>query len=183
MLVLDNYTLEYSAKRKTSVSISFGDNGHITVKAPINFTTDTINSILEKNVARLWHLKQKNKHKIYLTADMFNTDFKKFEAINLLKKRFETIAKQAKKFNLITSKAVKFSLMKSRWGACKSTGQISLNLFLGLLPQHLIDAVIAHEFCHLAEMNHSQRFYNLLSKLYPQYKECDIELKQYILKK
>lgn len=47
----------------------------------------------------------------------------------------------------------------SRWGSCSSRGNLNFSLYLMLLPKALIDYVICHELAHLAELNHSPRFW------------------------
>ena len=57
--------------------------------------------------------------------------------------------------------------MKRTWGNCSSKGVIKLNTHLIKAPLAVIDSVIAHELCHLEEMNHGKGFYSLLEQLNP----------------
>lgn len=61
--------------------------------------------------------------------------------------------------------------MESRWGSCTSEGKVLLNLRLIQVPKLYIDYVITHELCHLKEHNHSQRFYDLLNRVLPDWRE------------
>ncbi len=56
---------------------------------------------------------------------------------------------------------------KSRWGSCSSSGNLSFSWRLVLAPDAVIDYVVAHEVAHLAEMNHSARFWRLVATLVP----------------
>lgn len=61
--------------------------------------------------------------------------------------------------------------MKSRWGSCSSKGNISMNTKLIKSPVICIEYVMAHELCHLIEMNHSKNYYALLNEFMPDWKE------------
>jgi len=66
---------------------------------------------------------------------------------------------------------LKLRKMKRTWGNCSSKGVIKLNTHLVKAPLQLVDAVIAHELCHLREMNHGRAFYALLQDLNPNWRE------------
>jgi len=66
---------------------------------------------------------------------------------------------------------LKLRRMKRTWGNCSSSGAIKLNTHLIKAPLPVLDSVIAHELCHLEEMNHSRAFYALLGRLNPDWRE------------
>lgn len=61
--------------------------------------------------------------------------------------------------------------MSTRWGSCSPKGQITLNVKLIKVPKSYIDYVIFHELCHLAEPNHTPRFYEHLDRVLPDWQE------------
>lgn len=69
--------------------------------------------------------------------------------------------------------------MKRRWGSCSRRGIVTLNSELIRLPQTLIDYVIVHELCHLYEFNHGPRFYRLLERAMPDWRQREAMLKQF----
>jgi len=69
-------------------------------------------------------------------------------------------------------------LMEKRWGSCTPAGKILLNLKLIQVPKEYIDYVIMHELCHLKEHNHSSRFYTLLDRVMPNWRELRRQLNQ-----
>jgi predicted metal-dependent hydrolase len=66
--------------------------------------------------------------------------------------------------------------MKTQWGSCSPSGRILLNLHLVKAPRECIDYVILHELCHLAEHNHSKRFYQLMKRVMPKWEATKFRL-------
>ena len=68
---------------------------------------------------------------------------------------------------------------KGRWGACNSRGSISFNFRVVMLPPAVIDYVIVHELCHLIEMNHSKKFWDLVNSFLPNTNSLKQKIKEY----
>jgi predicted metal-dependent hydrolase len=95
---------------------------------------------------------------------LFKTAIKKFESENF------------------TPEGLVIRSMKRRWGSCSNKGLVTLSTELIKLPDPYIEYVIVHELCHLKHHNHSTRYYELLSELYPEWKTVRKELRKYIIR-
>ena len=58
---------------------------------------------------------------------------------------------------------------RGRWGSCTAAGDLMFSWRLVLAPRAVLDYVAAHEVGHLAEMNHSPRFWAVVAGLCPDY--------------
>lgn len=59
---------------------------------------------------------------------------------------------------------------KTRWGSCSQKGNLNFNWRLIHAPEAVRDYVVIHELCHLTQMNHSQKFWQEVSRFCPDYK-------------
>jgi predicted metal-dependent hydrolase len=66
----------------------------------------------------------------------------------------------------------------SRWGSCSSKGNLNFNYKIVLLPERLADYIIVHELCHLKEFNHSQKFWDQVARVIPDYEARRAELRK-----
>ena len=67
---------------------------------------------------------------------------------------------------------------KSRWGSCSRRGTISLNWGLIQTPVFVRDYIILHEIAHRRQMNHSDKFWQEVERLCPDYLLAEKWLKQ-----
>jgi predicted metal-dependent hydrolase len=67
----------------------------------------------------------------------------------------------------------------SRWGSCSRQGTLSFCYRLVMAPPHVVDAVVAHELCHLRHLNHGKGFHALLDRVCPWSREADAWLREH----
>ena len=68
---------------------------------------------------------------------------------------------------------------RTRWGSCSSKDNISLNMKLLHLPNHLIDYILLHELVHTRVKNHSEDFWDELETVVPNARTIDKQLREY----
>jgi len=91
------------------------------------------------------------------------------------------ITESAHKFGLaygVNLKRISIRNQKTRWGSCSKLGNLNFNYKIIFLPKELQDYIIVHEICHLIEFNHSKRFWNEVSRTFPNYRELRKELRK-----
>jgi len=89
------------------------------------------------------------------------TNVYRVEAHLILPDKLDTLATQyGFKYNNVTIRN-----NKRNWGSCSSQNNISLNLQLMKLPDHLIDYVLLHELVHTEIKDHSTNFWNRLNQI------------------
>jgi predicted metal-dependent hydrolase len=60
---------------------------------------------------------------------------------------------------------------RTRWASCSTSGRMSFNWRLLLAPERVLEYVVWHEVCHLEILDHSPRFWALLERRWPSYRE------------
>jgi predicted metal-dependent hydrolase len=61
---------------------------------------------------------------------------------------------------------------RSRWGSCSSAGDLMYSWRLVMAPPQVLEYVAAHEVAHLQHMDHSDRFWGVVDRLFPNHKAC-----------
>ncbi|MFA6601602.1 MAG: SprT family zinc-dependent metalloprotease [Candidatus Paceibacterota bacterium] len=120
-----------------------------------------------KNPPAVWNVKPANGwRKDYLA--------KKSAALKLVK---EKLAHFGNIYNSTRSDCYHFKWGKisirnqsSRWGSCSAKGNLNFSYRIIYLPPRLQDYIIVHELCHLAEFNHSKKFWELVGREVGDYK-------------
>ena len=72
----------------------------------------------------------------------------------------------------VSIKKISIGNHKTQWGSCTPEGRLSFNWRLLLGPTWVAEYVVAHEVAHLVHHNHSQRYWALVAKMYPEYQKA-----------
>lgn len=119
----------------------------------------------------------KSVNQIYLNILKNDTRKEKEQLINEFyrKELYQVIKPIVKKWEPIMQVEVyeaRIKNMKTLWGSCNIKAQrIWLNLQLAKYDKQCIEYVIVHEMVHLHERLHNKRFYRLMDKYLPDWKE------------
>jgi predicted metal-dependent hydrolase len=68
----------------------------------------------------------------------------------------------------VRAKQIRITDTTSRWGSCSTTRTLSFSWRIIMAPPEVLDYLAAHEVAHLREMNHSDRFWNLVRDICPE---------------
>ena len=153
-----------------------------------NIKNNALFNLLDKEI--IIQIKVGNKRDIKVHNNICFFTFKEHDNSKQLKDFFIAWLKQyaLKKFeerinvyckkNQFVFRKIALSNAKTKWGTCNSKTDIRLNWRLIQAPLNIIDYVICHELCHLKYMNHSKEYWNLVGKVFPQYKQAESYLKE-----
>lgn len=61
---------------------------------------------------------------------------------------------------------------KTRWGSCSQRKNLNFNWRLVMAPLPVIDYIVAHELLHLIQPDHSKKFWSLVERACPDYRDC-----------
>ena len=171
-IMLHNKEVEYSirrSKRARRLRIAVYPNASVVVTVPRIFI-GSIDSFLKQKAD--WVLKKI----IFFNnlEDALKIVGGKDEYIKNKKEAHEIVTRQVEKINKFYNfsyNKIAIRNQKTRWGSCSTKRNLNFNYKLMFLPEDLAEYIVAHELCHLKEFNHSYKFWNLVAKTIPDYKE------------
>lgn len=165
-----------SSRRTLGMEIK---DGELVIRAPYFAPKREIERFARNNYS--WIEKQLLK-KEKLQQKMEGVEPLSKEEINALMKEAKQVippraAYYAEKIG-VTYGRISIRCQKTRWGSCSAKGDLNFNCLLMLAPPEAMDSVIVHELCHRKEMNHSNRFYSEVLRVFPEYNKWNRWLKE-----
>lgn len=197
------YNVKIIYKNIKNTYIRVDNNNEILVTTNKNTKETDILNLIDKNIAsilKMFERKKKTNKENYYLGKKYNiiyvdTEFSMIEDYIYVKDKKtldkwyseETKKIYKERLDIIYNRFIekipypnlKIRKMKTRWGVCnRKSKTITLNYNLIYYDIKCLDYVITHELSHFIEFNHSKKFWDVVYKYYPNYKEARKELKE-----
>lgn len=170
------YTLKVSLRAKR-LRLAIYCNGDLVVTQPRFIKTETVENFIKTKAD--WIIK-----KISDSKNREASPISRLTRRDYLNKREEArvlVSERLQYFNSFYNfeySQINIRNQKTRWGSCSRRGNMNFNFRLLYLPEPMRDYVIVHELCHLKELNHSSRFWSLVAKTIPNFRDLRSSLKR-----
>ena len=172
-----SYTLKTN-RRTRGVRISVSAGGEVVVTRSPRISVAQVESLVEKRADWIREkISEMEKRPKKILAHFSVKEYKEFKekAREQVTERIQ-ILNQKYKFEI---GSIAIRNQKTRWGSCSGKKNLNFNYKIFFLPPELADYIIVHELCHLREMNHSKRFWDLVALQVPNHKECRKQIQLY----
>ncbi len=162
---MKEYRIVRSDRRTLAITVS--KEGEVVVRAPRRVPFKDIEAFIRKHEGWIQkHLEKAEKNKMPPLSE---------GEIKALKKRAKELlptltAEWAARMG-VEYGTVKITSAQKRFGSCNSLGNICYSYRLLQFPMQAIEYTVVHELAHRFEMNHSKRFYAIVSRYLPDYKK------------
>ena len=177
-MMMNEYTLIRS--RRKTISLEMRDDGTLVVRAPNRTIRREADAFVQKHEQWIEKHRKKMEERRIQTQQVRRLTDAELKALARLAKKVipERVGFYAGRMNAQYGR-ITLRCQKTRWGSCSTKKNLNFNILLMLAPVEVLDSVIVHELCHLFEMNHSARFYQLVYAAYPEYDKWNRWLKEH----
>lgn len=134
-----------------------------------NFKAELNEKIIQINIPKDSEKLERKEAIVYLLSKIAGQYF--------LSEVTERIYDLNKKHFRVKINDVKMKYNKTNWGSRSTKNNINISTRLLFAPKDVQEYVFIHELAHFFEMNHSKRFWDIVSKIMPDYKEKERWLK------
>ena len=183
---MSSYPVIITRRRTSRMTIRITKDGQVRVSAPRLVPQAAVKAFIaqhedwiEKSLSRV-QKQQQGREAFYSLLDI-STSARRREAVSRLKVIVDPLIERYSSQMGVKPSGLRFSSAKTRWGSCNTkTRSVSLSLYLLLLPDWCIEHVVVHELAHLKVPNHSPKFYAVMDRHFPRWKEARKETRRLI---
>jgi len=172
--------IEYKLKRRRgmqSIRLAIYADGNFVVTAPRWYPLYVIRKFIEEKAEWIFErLKNIDLNEL--------GEKKKEDQINYLANKAMAMAAIRNKvrflnrhYNFIYHR-ISIKNQKTCWGSASRKGNLNFNYKIIDLPEDLQNYIVVHELCHLKELNHGSKFWELVAESVPEHEKLRKQLKE-----
>lgn len=153
-------------------------NGDVHVSAPFGIARSEVERFIEEHrdwilKARQQTLQRQAQRSAFYDQLPQHTRTQVAEARQRLRALVEPMVERHAREMGVNPSQITYKPTISRWGLCNVKDRsISFSTYLLLLPDWCVEHVVVHELCHLLVASHNARFYALMDRYFPRWREA-----------
>lgn len=161
---------ELIRSRRKTLALEITPDGRLLVRAPLRCSQARIGAFVETHAAWIEkHLALQRERAAHRPPAPTAAEIEALKA-RARAELPEKIAYWSERMGLVPT-GFKVTSARKRYGSCSAKNSLCFSCFLMLCPEEAVDLVVVHELCHIEEKNHGPRFYALLARYLPDWRE------------
>jgi predicted metal-dependent hydrolase len=159
--------------RQWRLEVPWGEPARLTVPQRMS-RAEVENVLIEK---RCWIEEQRRRQVPRLGLERFSVS--ETEARMGARELASALAEEEAERLGVVYQRIRIGGQRTLWGSCSARGTLSFNWRLVLAPLEVLDYVVVHELCHLRVPGHSRRFWTLVERHRPHWRDQRDWLREY----
>ncbi len=160
-----------NSRRAKNIRLTIHSDGNLIATKPTYVPFFVLNNFIKRKSSWILSKTEKQENAIEIEKGSYQENREK--ASEFVKRRLKQLNEN---YNFEYNK-VSIRNQKTCWASCSPRKNLSFNYKIIFLPEKMADYIMIHELCHLKEMNHSSRFWNLVAKSFPDHRETRKKLR------
>jgi len=166
LIRLDAVDVRWSPRaRRWRLEVPWGEAPRLTV--PVGTSHADVRRLLAEK--RRWIVEQQGRQVPRLGLE--ERAISESEARIRAREVISTLAEKEAERIGVTFERIRIGGQRTVWGSCSPRRTLSFNWRLVLAPLEVLDYVVVHELCHLRVPNHSRRFWALVERQRPRWRD------------
>ena len=176
--------IQITYRRTSRLSLRIGKYGEVRVSAPYSCPRQEIDHFIEKHQEWIAEAQERTRERLEKRDEFFDqlplsTREECQDATNRMNAIILPLVEKYSKLMGVHPSGISYKATISKWGSCATRSRrIQFMAYLLLLPDWCIEHVVVHELAHLIEPNHSAKFYAVMDKFFPRWREAREETKR-----
>ena len=176
--------VEVTYRRTSRLSLRIGKYGEVRVSAPYGYPKQEIEKFVEERKEWIAEAQERTRERLEKRDEFFDqlpltTRQECQDATNRMNAIILPLVEKYSKLMCVHPSGISYKATISKWGSCATRSRrIQFSAYLLLLPDWCIEHVVVHELAHLIEPNHSAKFYAVMDKFFPRWREAREETKR-----